>query len=188
MKRVLALLIAIGIVFSISACGSEPDYENQNEKIVGNTITVGNYVMTIPDGFSATKSSDLYFLSSDESSCTISIFAVNLAVLDEKHVREYISTQAEAFFNEKATRYSENIQKIKFGDITVLMDMYAEVSSDGFATINTNGTFTDSWYGYTVAIECESGSDRISEDFYSFAEFCASAEYIGEKPRFDFVQ
>ena len=186
-KRIITLLLLICMAIAVSACGSEKNYGNTSEDVTGSTFTVGNYVMTIPDGFSARKTNDLYFLTSEQGNCTISIFAADVSPLDEDHVRRYISSQADAFVDENATRYNEKIQEVNFGGTTVIMELYAE-ESDGYATINTDGSFTDSWYGYTVSIQCSSGSDSLSEDFEAFGKFCASAKYTGKDPRFSFVQ
>ncbi len=188
LKKIVAITLCLAALLSTSACGTTSDKGNSSETVTGTTFTVGNYVMTIPDGFSAEKSNDSYFLTSKQSGCSIFIFATDVSILDEGHVQQYIASQMKVFVNENSTRYSEKLQEINFGGKTVYMEMYAEESNNGYATINTNGSFTDSWYGYTVAIQCESGSDSLSDDFYSFAEFCATAKYIGKEPRFDFVQ
>ena len=193
MKRILTLFLAVWIVLSFLGCGSTTDryterhYNDTTENITGSFI-VGNFVMTIPEGYSAKKSSDLYMLLSENSDCIISIFAVDLSILDEIHVRQYVSTQSKVYEDPEATIYNAEVQEIVFGDLPVYVRLYAEEAADGRATIQANGSFTDSWYGYTLSIECSADSDRISEDFYSFAEFCGYAEYIGEERRFDFIQ
>lgn len=192
MKRIAAMLLSVCIAISLNACGFPTDdydlQDNSTEYTAGDTFTVGNYTMTVPDGYSAEKSNDLFCLSSENSDGFISIFAVDISPLDEAHVHSYIASQSEAFVDEEATRYNEKIQEVTFGQLSVYLDLYAEESPDGLATIKTNGSFTDSWYGYTVAIQCSAESDKISEDFNAFAAFCASAEYVGEEPRFDFIQ
>lgn len=193
MKRIIILLFAVWIAISICGCKASSnnhnsqDYNYTSENITG-SFTVGNFVMTVPDGYSAEKITDLYFLSSDNSDCSISIFAVDLSSLDEVHVRQYVSSQSEVFENTEATVYNMKVQELAFGDLSVHVALYAEETVDGHATIRANGSFTDSWYGYTLEIQCSADSDRISEDFYSFAEFCGYAEYIGEDRRFDFIQ
>lgn len=193
MKRIIILLIAVWIAISILGCDASPDnnssqeYNYTSENITG-SFTVGNFVMTIPEGYSSKKSSDLYMLFSENSDCIISIFAVDLSILDETHVRQYVSTQSKVYEDPEATIYNAKVQEIVFGDLPVYVSLYAEEAEDGRATIQANASFTDSWYGYTVSIECSADSDRISEDFYSFAEFCGYAEYIGNERRFDFIQ
>lgn len=193
MKRIIILLFAFWMAISVSGCKASSDnhtlqdYNDTTENITG-SFTVGNFVMTIPEGYSAKKSSDLYMLFSENSDCIISVFAVDLSILDETHVRQYVSTQSKVYEDPEATIYNAKVQELAFGDLSVRVALYAEETVDGRATIRANGSFTDSWYGYTVAIQCSADSDRISEDFYSFAEFCGYAEYIGEDRRFDFIQ
>lgn len=197
MKRMIVLLFAVLIAMSIGACESSPDnydpqddqkdYDITTEYITG-TFTVGNFIMTVPEGFSAQKTSHSYLLFSENSDCTISIFAIDLSRLDKTHVRQYIASQSKVFVNTEANIYSKKTQELRFGNMSVYLDMYIEETATGLATLHANGSFTDSWYGYTVSVQCSADSDNISEDFSSFGELCAYAKYIGKDHRFDFIQ
>lgn len=191
MKRFFALILVLCTVL-LGACGKD----NQEAKItmpqstkITDSFVIGNYVMTVPNGYTAeTSSYRSFYLTSDDGECFMSIYAVDVSSLDESHTQEIISSQEGVFQDDDATIYSETTHPVNFGGVSVDMLMYVEVDTSGYATLNIEGVFTDSWYCYTVFVSYSMDADNSTQYASNFGEFCATAEYTGESSRFDFVQ
>lgn len=197
MKKALVLLIVASIILSICGCSAKPT-ENPSEELTknekdavsvnGKTITMGNFLITLPDGFSITSSTEnSASVSSSDGLCYIGVFAADVSGLTEDQIINRLPSQHASFMTPGATKGSVQDQSVTFGPYKLTFDLYAEVDTDSISTINIDGSFTDSWYTYTVLYRCATGSD-VSDHTYSFAEFCGKSQYIGLDPRFDRMQ
>ena len=197
MKKVLVLLIVTSLILSICGCSVKPteapsDEFTHNERdavtVNSKTITMGNFLITLPDGFSVTSSTEnSASVSSADGLCYIGVFAADVSGLTEDQILNRLPSQHESFMTPGATRGEVKNQTVTFGPYKLTFDLYAEIDTDSIATINMDGSFTDSWYTYTVLYRCASGTD-VSDYTYSFGEFCAYSEYTGLDPRFERMQ
>ena len=155
--------------------------------IYGNTVVIGYITFTIPDGFTATAVNDKTFmLSSDDGTCSFSLFAADISGLDEIKTKLYLPQQSELFDDDKTLIGDIDTIDGFVAGYDVVMDLYSVM--DGVKLVTAmDGTFTDSWYAYTVMLRSNSG-DNLSDNIHKFAEFTAFAEHDGPDARFDFVQ
>lgn len=191
MKRFLALVLCL-IALMLCACGTNT---NTTDKIptkpnkITDSFKVGNYTMTLPDGYAAEANSDhSYFITSEDGNSYMAIYALDVSLLDEAYVQEYIASQKGVFKDDDCTIYGEKTTQVNFAGTSKDMLIYVETDTSGYATLNIEGAFTDSWYGYTVFLQYPVDADKASDYASAFGEFCATAEYAGKAPRFDFVQ
>ena len=153
-----------------------------------NTITMGNFLITLPDGFSVTSSTEnSASVSSADGLCYIGVFAADVSTLCEEDIIGHLPSQHESFMTPNATRGASEEQTVKFGPFSLKFNLYAELGNDSIDTINMDGSFTDSWYSYTVLFRCHVDAD-VSSHTYSFAEFCGYSKYTGLDPRFERMQ
>lgn len=197
MKKVLVLWIVTSLILSIFGCSAKPTENPSNEttenkkdaiSVNGNAITMGNFLITLPDGFSVTSSTEnSASVSSADGLCYIGVFAADVSGLTEDQIINRLPSQHESFMTPSATKGDVQDQSVTFGPYKLTFNLYAEVDTDSISTINIDGSFTDSWYTYTVLYRCATGSD-VSDHTYSFAEFCGKSKYIGLDPRFERMQ
>lgn len=194
MKRYLALLLAVSLLM-LPACttnnqdGKSSGSEQPVVSVDGSTLTLGNFEIQIPDGFSVNSSDEnTVSIASADGGCFIGVFAADVSGLTEEQVKTFLPQQAASFMADSSSRASERQSDTRFGPFDVTIDLYAETSSELAATVNMDTSFTDSWYTYTIMFRCYADSDKLSDYTTTFAEFCGYAEYTGEDARFDFVQ
>lgn len=197
MKKVLALWIIMAFILSIGGCSAKPEEtsfeeitENKKRAVTvnGKTITMGNFLITLPDDFSVTSSTEnSASISSTDGLCYIGVFAADVSELTEEQIINRLPSQHESFMTPNATRGEPKDQTVKFGPYNLKFNLYAELGDDSIDTINMDGSFTDSWYTYTVLFRCHVDAD-VSGHTYSFAEFCGYSEYIGLDLRFERMQ
>lgn len=155
--------------------------------IYGNTVVLGNITFTIPDGFIATAVNDKSFmLSSDDGKCAFGLFAADISELDEDKAKLYLPQQDEIFVTEGSVIGDIDTIDGFVAGYDVVMDFYGVWDGNKIITV-MDGTFTDSWYAYTVMFRAESG-DGLSDYITKFAEFTGFAIHDGTESRFDFVQ
>lgn len=153
------------------------------------TLTIGNIQFSLPDGFTIySEVANSYGLISDDKNCVIGLYGFDVSPLTEDSVKKLLPTLHSKFLLEDEIRYDESDLNYKIAGFPVIVDFYADISNMDSPTINMNTTFTDSYYSYTLTFVCNSGSGRISEFSSAFGEMVAYSEYIGDTPRFDYVQ
>ena len=157
-------------------------------QINGDTVTAGNLIFQIPDGYTASLvNENAIMLGSPDGKCGISIFAADISDLDEAATMIYIPLQRESFYTDDAVQSEiEKIGPYDVGGFEVDMEIYTEILTDlsMYAVLTT--TFTDSWYGYTILLK----TAEVSSEGYAtaYGQLVLTAVYTGATPRFDFVQ
>lgn len=158
-------------------------------QINGDIILLGNLEFTIPKSFSAGSVSDnSIVLLSDDAFCEMGLFAADVSMLDDARLREYLSAQREAFLTENVVRLEESQLDSIVAGFDVVVNSYGEIDSKGNTAHVMDITLTDSWYSYTILFKCDTDAPNLSDFATIFAEFICYAKYLGETPRFDFVQ
>lgn len=198
MKKLVCLLLCV--IFILCGCGSAPaetvppttsietdppttEAENTSE------ITLGNISFSIPDGFFVySETAGSYGLMSDDRKCAIGLYATDFSGFDEAVVQRMLPVQHAAFLDENEVRYEESDINFTIAGFPVIMDFYCDISNMDNFQIKMNTSFTDSWNGYTVTFTCNSDVEDLQAYTTSFGELLAYSEYIGETPRFDYVQ
>lgn len=202
MKKTIIFLLVISLVLSFYGCSpknstTEDETINTTKttepqkdavSVDKNTITMGNFLITLPDGFTITSfTENSASVSSADGLCYIGVFAADVSELPEEDILEHLPSQHESFMTPGATRGEPKEQTVKIGPYKLTFNLYAEIDTDSIDTINMDGSFTDSWYTYTVLYRCYAEAD-VSSYTYSFAEFCGNSKYIGLEPRFNAMQ
>lgn len=153
------------------------------------SLIIGNIQFSLPDGFTIySEVSNSYGLISDDENCVIGLYSFDVSSLTEDSVKKLLPTLHNKFLLEDEFRYDESDLNYKIAGFSVIVDFYADISNMDSPTINMNTTFTDSYYSYTLTFVCNSGSGKIADFSSAFGEMLAYSEYIGDTPRFDYVQ
>lgn len=156
--------------------------------ISDNTVTVGNLIFQIPEGYTATLvNENAIMLGSPDGKCGISIFGADISSLDEAAAMYYIPMQRESFYADDAVQSDiETIGPYTVGGFDVNMEVYSEILTDLSMYSVLTTTFTDSWYGYTILLKT---AEISTEDYATaYGQMVLTATYTGPTPRFDFVQ
>ena len=215
MKKSIVAILLIALMLCVSGCGSSntsdttvaagaSDNENttlnhtqtsttgtakRENGVYGKILVLGNIEFTIPEGFQATIiDENTYMLTSKDYACSIGLYANSVQELDEEMTQIYLPLQHQAFVGEEETKYEESKLDGFAAGFEIKMNSYASATDDLRLSINMNSTFTDSWYAYTVMFKCASDSANLNSYVTTFAEVTGYAEYVGDEPRFDFVQ
>lgn len=157
-------------------------------QINGDTVTAGNLIFQIPDGYTASLvNENAIMLGSPDGKCGISIFAADISAIDETTAMAYIPMQRESFYADDAVQSEiETIGPYTVGGFDVTMEVYSEIFTDLSMYSVLTTTFTDSWYGYTILLKT---AETSTEDYATaYGQMVLTAVYTGAAPRFDFVQ
>lgn len=161
----------------------------QETGIYGDTIILGNIQFTIPDGFTASKINERTFLlSSEDNECFFGLFAIDISDKSESTLKTYLPQQQKSFRDTEGTIIDEDKIDGFISGFDVMLNFYSEINLDLEITAKMDTTFTDSWYAYTVLFQCDGASEKLSDYVTTFAHFTGYSKYIGEEPRFNFVQ
>lgn len=157
--------------------------------VYGNTLVLGNIEFTIPDGFLVTViNTNSYLLSSEDYACSFAVCANSIMELDEEKTKTYLPMQHKVYMTENATRFSEDTLDGFIAGYSVTFDFYGEITTELDVSTNIDATFTDSWYAYTVLFRCDTNSENLADYVSTFVTFTGYSKYIGNSPRFEFVQ
>lgn len=168
---------------------STPDEITPVVSITGDSLALGNFKFTIPSTFIVSKVNDnTVLLTSLDEDCSIGLFAVDISNLDEAKTQTYLPLQHNSFITSDHERIKEALLDALVGRFEIKINTYGEIRSDDSAVSCMNATFTDSWFAYTILLECDVESDKLESYINTFAEFIGYAKYAGENPRFDFIQ
>ena len=202
MKRIIVFMICISLL--MSGCGvthaetenpvieSEPtiaETETMDPVVSSSEFILGNISFSIPDGFFVySELNGSYFLTSDDRKCDISLYAFNCSILSEDMMKSVLADQHETLLGDEEIRYDESDIDFTVAGFPVIVDLYCDISDTENFQIKMNTSFTDSWYGYTMTFTCDSDSADIKEYSTIFGRMLANSEYIGDTPRFDYIQ
>ena len=157
--------------------------------IDGDLISVGNLAFRCPDGFTAEiVNENAIILKNADRVCGVTLFAANVADLDEDAVRYYVPMQAESFLTQEVVRDDATVQPMTVGGIDVDFQVYGEMFADLSTQMVIDATFTDSWYAYTIKMVEPITEDYDSTNITSVMTALVLATYTGPDARFDFVQ
>ena len=166
-----------------------PDPVSHQTGVFGDKLILGNLEFSIPDGFSVTIVNDNTFsLTSSDKECVFGLHATDISELSEPQAIEYLPMQHDAFMTEGIVRVNESDLEGIIAGFDLIIDFYGEMSEDLDITTCMDTSFTDSWYAYTIMFKCDPDADKASEYVTTFVEFISYSEYLGESPRFDYVQ
>ena len=171
---------------------TEPPQTYPKTGVYGDTIVLGNITFAIPDDFIVTvvdKNSFVLSPSDGNGNCAIAIAAFDVSLLEESSMETYLDTVNKAMvdFGDDIVVPSEDDIITEIGGIEV--HLRACGTSDGSNMIfHADGTFTDSWYAYTIVYKSNMESEKHSEYNNIFVAFTLSSTHNGREPRFDFVQ
>lgn len=152
------------------------------------TVTAGNLVLPIPEGYTAQMvNENTILLMSPDGNCGISIFAADISELDEASAMLYIPMQQESFYADDGVQSEiETFGPYTVGGFDVNWDIYTEILTDLSMYSVLSTTFTDSWFGYTILLKT---METNCEDYATaYGIMLLKATYTGPAPRFDFVQ
>lgn len=157
--------------------------------VYGDTLILGNIKFSIPDGYEITiMDENTYMFESDDGDCAFGVFAADISELDEAATEVYLPMQADLFATDGATRVDEDTLDGYVAGFDVGLNFYMEMTQNLDVTTNIDTTFTDSWYAYTIIFRCSPTSEKQADYITTFVQFTGYSEYIGQTPRFDFVQ
>lgn len=163
---------------------STPDNEANNVS----SLSIGNIRFTLPNGFFIyTETPDSYGLMSDDRNCAIGLYATDFSSLDETSAKKMLPLQHSVFLDDEI-RYDESDMNYTIAGFPVIIDIYSDISDVNNFKLKMNTSFTDSWYGYTITFTCNPGSTNIKDFSSRFGELLTYSEYVGNPPRFDYVQ
>ena len=203
MKKLICMLLCV--IFILCGCGSKtaetevhnvddmtqpaitlPTETGSNDLSV---ITIGNIKFTLPDDFivySNHKNSCAFM--SDDTDCDITLSAFDVSPLTEESVMDFLPDIHSKFISPNEIRQNETDINIKIASFPVIVDCYGDSSDIDNTTVKMNTTFTDSWYSYTITYCCKSDSEKVKVFSTAFGEMLVHSEYIGDTPRFDYIQ
>lgn len=156
--------------------------------INGSSVTAGNLIFQIPEGYTATLvNENALMLGSPDGKCGISIFSADISDLDEATAMAFIPMQQESFYSDDAVKSEiETIGPYDVGGFDVELNVYTEMFTDLTIQSVLDTTFTDSWYSYTIQLRA---TETSTENYATaYGTMVLGAIYAGDPPRFDFVQ
>lgn len=195
---VCALLISLALFFGLFELPKFDNRENTDasapetspsNSISGETFIIGNFTFYVPESFSVTSSEGgaPFILSSADNDCIIILYASDISNMDESTANSFLYLQ-----HESLTEYEFVV--LESDDIYAIIDEFPVVLNsclvleDGKSNLCIDGTFTDSFYGYTLVYKVNMDSDSQSDYNIQFVDLMACSQYNGKDPRFPLVQ
>lgn len=196
MKKIIALALSIIMLLSMTACGTETSEPEITEppstlSLDDSSVLIGNLVFEVPDRLSAKNlsgsdnSTITYIFSSADSKFTITAIAMDVSDLNEDTCKILVPSLLETIQDDSFTYMEKDPIDATIGGFNVAFSTYLEISEKSDVNVLLGTAFTDSWYTYTIYIRETPGDTDYSEEF---ADFISSAKFVGETPRFSYVQ
>lgn len=157
--------------------------------VFGDKLILGNLELSIPDDFIITIVDDNTFsLASSDKECVFALHATDISQLSKAQTIEYLPMQHDAFMTEGIVRVNESDLDGIVAGFDLIIDFYGEMSENLDIKTCMDTSFTDSWYAYTIMFKCNPNTDRANEYVKTFIDFISYSKYLGDTPRFDYVQ
>lgn len=199
MKQFISILLAVIMVFSIAACGSQdpadvPTDEATNPPPVTDPVVteppkdltsfqLGEITFDLKDGLTADCTEEnAYMVTIADDAAWTYLYASDVSYMESADLIESVAAMQQATFADPdVEHFSESTSPFTFSGMDVTFAFYGTLADDGDPVFHAVGTFTDTWYVYTYVYTAYDSSSDYTD---AFVEMIRSAEHSGKESRF----
>ena len=186
MKRLFVLFL----IFCVMLCGCNADSPKAKDSdvVFNNPFDIGNFRFDIPDSFeyAVADSGDAFVFFSHDKTMSFSFIAHDISGEDEIGCKGTLIAFEDSIKSKDFSYMDSEPMPANIGGFDVVLSPYIKLD-DNLSTSSVIGTaFTDSYYVYRILLDYNSETD--SDLITDFVVFLTNSKYLGESPRFDFVQ
>lgn len=198
MKKLLCMCLSLMLI--LSACGGVPEETTAPIETTAATepptettqetteppiteFSLGELTFQVIEG---TEIADL-----QEDVCTLtlvpdkawaSIYAIDVSAMEGSTLDAFVKLQHQSLADPDSEHSNESSTDVSVYGFDVTLDSYTTVSESGLTVYHYTGTFTDTWYAYTLYFMCTEDSEECS---YPFGALIGSAVHSGKELRED---
>lgn len=183
MKRVFLVLLC---VLFLCGCSSSDEPEIVNNYARG--LQMGNFIFDVPEAFDfhLGEDEDVVLIVSENKDFEMSIVACDVSEKDEIGCKGYLIAFDESACDEMSTCTFVDSMQLPVASFSLDWRSGVREGQDKNTYFVLTCAFTDSYYVYRsiVTYPIESDSDYVT----LLAQFLNSGDYLGEEPKYNFIQ
>lgn len=182
-------LIVLTLCFIILLTGcSNSTISKESDIVFNNPFDIGNFRFDIPDSFeyaTAEPGSAFIFYSHDKT-MSFSFIAHDISNEDEIGCMGTLIAFEDSIKSKDFSYIDHELMEANIGGFDVILYPYIKLDDNLNASSVIGAAFTDSYYVYRIILDHSSETDPSL--ITDFVVFLTNSKYLGESPRFDFIQ
>lgn len=202
MKKIIALVLSVILLLSMTACRSETNGTDTSENITTETTTeteepsaettianqsnefdLGEFHFTLLDGMElsqADEQSIIVTLVPDKAWATM--YAGDASAMNSSTLDVFVPIQQETWADPDLEHSNESEVTVSISDFDVTFSSYSTEAENEMINYHLVGTFTDTWYIYTFHFVSTEDNADLSR---KFGNVLGMAQYSGKESRFE---
>lgn len=186
MKRLFVIFLMFCVI--LCGCNSSSSKSKDFDFVFSNPLDIGNFRFDIPDSFeyATTESGNAFVFFSHDKTMSFSFIAHDISSENEIGCKGTLIAFEDSIKSKDFSYIENEPMSTNIGGFDVVLSPYIKLD-DNLSTGSVIGAaFTDSYYVYRIILDYNSETDI--DLITDFVVFLTNSKYLGESPRFDFVQ
>lgn len=186
MKRLFVFFLIFCVI--LCGCNASSSKTKDSDVVFNNPFNIGNFRFDIPDSFeyATTESGNAFIFFSHDKSMSFSFIAHDISSEDEIGCKGTLIAFEDSIKREDFSYIASEPMSANIGGFDVVLSPYIQLDDSLTASSVIGAAFTDSYYVYRIILDYNSETDI--DLITDFVVFLTNSKYLGETPRFNFVQ